>query len=116
MLSTPKYRRLVSLAKDLGFEIRLSYVLLETPQLNVARVRQRVEQGGHSVPEDKIVARYTRSLEQLPWFLGQADRGWIYDNSGTKPRLICRKSEGIIVLDDDALPQIVAIVRAMSGE
>src|SRR5262245_19903820 len=77
VLSTPKYRRLVEKAKTLGFEIRLIYVLLDSPQRNVERVRLRVKKGGHAVPEDKILQRYTRSLEQLPWFLEQVGPGVI---------------------------------------
>lgn len=73
VLSTPKYRRLVDKAKQLGFEVRLIYVLLDSPQRNIERVRLRVKKGGHAVPENKILERHARSLEQLPWFLDQAD-------------------------------------------
>ena len=57
VLSTAKYRRLVLLARQLKFEVRLMYVILERPELNIERVRARVAAGGHSVPEDKIVER-----------------------------------------------------------
>src|SRR5262249_14372470 len=43
VLSTPKYRRLVNRAKQLGFEVRLIYVLLDSPQRNIERVRLRVK-------------------------------------------------------------------------
>ena len=60
-------------AKQLDFEIRLIYVILNSPDLNVERVKTRVAKGGHDVSEEKIRARYQRSLEQLPWFLSEAD-------------------------------------------
>lgn len=66
VLSTDKYRRLVLAAKALGFEIRLTYVILDSPERNIERVKLRVAKGGHAVPEDKIVERYRRSLDQLP--------------------------------------------------
>ena len=49
VLSTPKYRRLVERAKKLGFEVRLIYVLLDSPKRNIERVRLRVKKGGHAV-------------------------------------------------------------------
>jgi predicted ABC-type ATPase len=116
VLSTPKYRRLVEMAKQLGFEVRLIYVLLDDPRRNVERVRLRVQKGGHAVPEHKIVERYGRSLEQMPWFLEQADQAWVFDNSGAKPRLIAQKEAGVITLDDRALPALVEAIARIRTE
>lgn len=60
------------------------------------------------MPEDKIRSRYGRSLEQLPWFLDEADRAWLFDNSGAKPKTIGVKSDGVLVLDPGAVPVIKA--------
>jgi predicted ABC-type ATPase len=109
VLSTNKYRRLVDLAKRLEFDVRLIYVLLDSPDRNVERVRRRVIMGGHDVPEEKIRERYRKSLDQLPWFLDAADQAWIYDNSdeeAEEPRLIGQKDKGVIELDTDVLPDI----------
>jgi predicted ABC-type ATPase len=111
VLSTDKYRRLVVAAKALRFLVRLTYVILDSPQRCIERVRQRVKKGGHAVPEDKIVERYTRSLAQLPWFLDQADEAWLLDNSDASPKLMGRKRDGVVTLDPDALPQVVAAVE-----
>ncbi len=116
VLSTAKYRRLVSLAKTLRFEIRLTYVILDSPLRSIERVRLRVAKGGHDVPDDRVVSRYARSLEQMPWFLDQADRASIYDNSGASPREISRKEGGVVRLDPAALPQIVAAVRTIATD
>lgn len=112
VLSTGKYRRLVELSQRRGFRMRLIYVLLDRPERNIERVRLRTLKGGHDVPAEKIVARYWRSLEQLPWFLKHADEAMIYDNSGATPRLICRKADEIITLDPNALGQVVRAVEA----
>jgi predicted ABC-type ATPase len=106
VLSTPKYRRLVLAAKKRKFTIRLIYVVLNSPELNIERVRLRVAKGGHDVPTDKIVERRGRSLAQLPWFLAQADDAWLFDNSGQKPELIGTKNKGDIRLETTALPEI----------
>ncbi|HUO91977.1 MAG TPA: AAA family ATPase [Rhizomicrobium sp.] len=108
VLSTGKYQRLVKMAKNLKFEIRLIYVILNNANLNVERVKMRVAKGGHDVAEDKIRSRYERSLEQLPWFLDEADRAWLYDNSGAKPKTIGLKADGVLTLDPEAIPAIKA--------
>ncbi len=116
VLSTDKYRRLVAKAKARGFAIWLLYVVLDSPDRNVERVRLRVRKGGHDVPEEKIRARYARSLDQFPWFLEQADRAWIYDNSGAQPRRIGEKRDGVVQLDGDALPQVVQAVQTIETD
>lgn len=102
VLSTDKYRRLVLDAKQRQFEVRLIFVMLSSPDLNVERVRVRVSKGGHDVPEVKIRQRWTKSLGQLPWFWDQADQAAIYDNSGAAPRLIGCKQRGGSVIDTEA--------------
>lgn len=111
VLSTGKYRRLVTLAKKLDFEVRLTYVILDSPERCIERVRLRVKKGGHAVPKDRIIARYSRSLEQLSWFLDQSDQALLFDNSGASPQLIGRKRDGVVTLDPAALP---AVVNAIS--
>jgi len=101
VLSTDKYRRLVRAAKSKGFEIRLVYVILQNPALNVERVRLRVRKGGHGVPEQKIRKRWGRSLKQLSWFLREADWALLLDNSRNL-RVIGRKENGIVTLDPNA--------------
>jgi predicted ABC-type ATPase len=102
VLSTDKYRRLVIEAKRRRFEFRLIFVMLASPDLNVQRVRRRVREGGHDVPEQKIHERWFKSLQQLPWFLDQADQAAIFDNSAAVPRLIGRKLDGAITIDPEA--------------
>lgn len=113
VLSTDKYRTLVLAAKRNGFEVRLIYVLLNSVELNMERVRLRVGKGGHHVPATKIRQRRERSLQQLPWFLKHADLAWIYDNSTAKPEQIARKIRNTIILDPSALPEIKAAVASV---
>ena len=112
VLSTSKYRRLVTLAKSLGYRFLLIYVILDDPRHNIERVRIRVKRGGHDVPLDKILSRYGRSLEQLPWFLAQADAAWIWDNSGATIRSIGEKVDGKIRVDEKAMQVIVDAAQA----
>ena len=64
-----------------GFYLTLCWVATQNASLNVERVKRRVEAGGHDIPEDKIRARYVRSLKFLPRAAETAHLTYIYDNS-----------------------------------
>lgn len=115
VLSTGKYRRIVTDAKCAGFEVWLFYVILDSPERSIERIKLRVAKGGHDVPDDKVRERYGRSLDQLPWFLEQADRAWLWDNSGATPRQIGEKHDGLIRLDHNALEVVAAAVRLVAS-
>lgn len=87
VLSSPKYRRLVGSAHARGFEVRMIYVLLDSVDLQLARIRRRVREGGHDVPVDKVAARRSRSFEQLAWFAKYVDQCFVFNNSSGEPEL-----------------------------
>ena len=87
VLSSPKYRRLVHDAHERGFEVRLIYVLLDTLDLQLARIRRRVGEGGHDVPAEKVGVRRARSFEQLAWFARHVDKCFVFNNSSGDPEL-----------------------------
>lgn len=68
-------------AQQLGYKTYLYYVATIDPKINIARVQQRVEQGGHDVPIDKIKKRYFESLKNLISAIDASDRAFIFDNS-----------------------------------
>jgi predicted ABC-type ATPase len=66
-----------------GYEIHLHYVWLRTPDMAVNRVRDRVRQGGHNVPEETVCRRYERGIRNFfGLFRPLADSWGVYDNSG----------------------------------
>jgi predicted ABC-type ATPase len=69
-------------AKTRGFRNYLYYIATEDPIINVARVKHRVNSGGHPVPEDKIISRYYRSLDHLFDAIQLTERAYLFDNSG----------------------------------
>jgi len=69
-------------ARAAGFRTYLYFVSTEDPEINIARVALRVTQGGHDVPRDKIISRYTRSLELARDATRHTDRAYFFDTSG----------------------------------
>jgi len=81
VFSHPSKIDFLAAAKTLGYEIILVYIHLQTDELNQARVAQRVMQGGHNVPTDKITARIPRTMRYVSDALPLVDMAKFYDNS-----------------------------------
>ena len=115
VLSSPKYQRLVESAQLRGFEVRMIYVTLRTPEEQLARIRLRVSEGGHDVPEDKVRSRRRRSFEQLAWFARQVDRLFIFDNSGGEPVLMASCTRGTPITWHQRPPAALRAELAAAG-
>ena len=73
---------LLEQAQQAGYRTYLYFVATDDPAINISRVRNRVKQGGHAVPEDKIASRYYRSLDLLMDAIHHTNRAYVFDNSG----------------------------------
>lgn len=81
VFSHPSKLDLVRRAKARGFAVILFHVGVETAELSVERVRGRVEEGGHEVPEAKVRERYDRGGPLIRAAMHLCDRGHVFDNS-----------------------------------
>lgn len=81
VFSHPSKLDLINEAKASGFTTIIMHVAVSTPDLSVARVEARVQEGGHAVPEAKIRARFDRSGPLIRTAILSADRGLVFDNS-----------------------------------
>ena len=68
-------------AKANGYTIILVYIHLFDSSLNEARVNQRVSEGGHNVPTEKIHSRIPRTMKYIKIALSIVDEARILDNS-----------------------------------
>ena len=91
-------------ASNLGARTYLYYVATEDPEINVARVRDRVRKGGHDVPVDKIRSRYARSLDLLLPAMRASNRAFIFDNSRADLVFVAELAEGELSVRTDSIP------------
>ena len=68
-------------AKANGYKIILVYIHLFDSSLNEARVNQRVSEGGHNVPTEKIHSRIPRTMKNIKTALSIVDEARVLDNS-----------------------------------
>ncbi|MBK0370909.1 zeta toxin family protein [Flavobacterium agrisoli] len=91
--------------KESGYLPYLYFVCIDDPDVNVARVANRVDKGGHAVDELKIVQRYVRTLGLLHEMLPLCHRAYLFDNSGKKQVMIAELYKGALKLLTDTPPQ-----------
>lgn len=94
-------------AKNVGFQTALVYVSLRDPELHIERVRLRVSQGGHDIPDADVRRRYWRSLMHAPGALSLADEAVVLDNSGRHPVRMLLLKGGRVIWRAETLPEWV---------
>lgn len=83
------YARHIPRWREMGYEVKLIFLSLPLADLAVARVKSRVAQGGHAVPEDVVRRRFDagrRNFEKV--YRGLVNSWAIYDNAGQRPRAV----------------------------
>lgn len=105
VMSFPDKVDLLRKAQARNYRTYLYYVATEDPSINISRVRYRVKMGGHSVPEDKIVSRYKRSLDLLIQAVQFSNRSYIFDNSTHEHIWLAEITDGqILEMKTDLVP------------
>ena len=109
VFSHPSKLDVITDARIRGYIIIVMHVGVNDPDLSVARVRGRTEEGGHDVPEEKIRTRYGRGQPLIRQAVLQADRGMVFDNSrlNEPPRLVLLFASGHLTQAEPVLPDWV---------
>lgn len=84
-------------AQQYGFRTYLYYITTQDPIINISRVQHRVKMGGHTVPTDKIISRYQRSLDLLNDAVRYSNRAYIFDNSGNLRVWLAEVTDGKVL-------------------
>ena len=81
-LATKSYINLVRRAQEKGYTVRLLFFWLNSPDLALQRIAERVAKGGHNIPEPIVRRRYVTGISNLfRLFMNEVDSWEIYDNS-----------------------------------
>lgn len=108
VMSTPEKIGLMTQAKAKGYDVTLVFVSTSDPQLNVARIANRVAQDGHPVAPETVHRRYHSAMALLPCAVEHADAALVVDNSGASPVDVALKADGQLHQLADNAPAWVA--------
>ncbi len=88
-LSGRTWLRHIARWQDAGYRVELIFLRLKSADDAVARVAQRVKQGGHHIPESVIRRRFAAGLKNFTQHYAHAVNAWaLYDNTGELPELL----------------------------
>lgn len=88
-LSGRGYGQWIPRWRQLGYEVKLFFLRLPSPEMAIARVAARVAQGGHGVPEVVIRRRFFAGQRNFALIYKPLVDSWIlYENSGEIPLII----------------------------
>ena len=68
-------------AKELGYQIRLNFILVDDVELSLERIANRVQNGGHGIPESVVRQRHAKQLTNMERALPLTDIAVFFDNS-----------------------------------
>jgi predicted ABC-type ATPase len=117
VFSTTKYFEAAHVARELGHRVALVYIGLFNVEQSIERVALRVLGGGHDVPQEKIRARWPRSLQNFVDFIPLADDVLLLSNAGTEVVIVGTREQGgnFTLHRPDALPEITALLRGAAA-
>lgn len=94
-----------------AYRISLVFIHIESPQQAIERVRQRVEEGGHFVPDAAVTRRYNKAHRNFfRVYAGMVDDWTLVDNRAGQFRMAARLTEkGLEILNDRLWQQLAGL-------
>lgn len=97
-------QRILGQARKAGYGITIAFIFLDSAQACVNRVRERVQKGGHDVPESDVLRRFDRSKDNF-WniYKDEADLWFLFYNSDAMfPMVALGEKNRYSVTDEEA--------------
>ena len=101
-LATRSLLQIVRQAQQQNYETTVLYFWLNSPELAIERVRDRVESGGHHIPDAVIRRRYVMGLQYLfDVYIPVIDRWILADNSKPPFSVVAEGSKQLLYIKDN---------------
>lgn len=113
-LSAKSYISIVKKAQSQGYFVTLIFFWLNSIELAKQRVKIRVNEGGHNIPEDVIERRYIRGIKNFfEIYLDNCNNVMLFDNSNKLPVLVAEKeiSEKTQIIDENLFHEINTFLK-----
>jgi predicted ABC-type ATPase len=112
-LSTRSYVSLIHRARAIGYSITLIYIWINSEELALERIEERVRNGGHNIPEEVVRRRYKKGIRNLfKLFMPICDVWIVADNSFDNLEPVAHKDSkfDIIVKNNDLWSAIKKLI------
>lgn len=117
-LATRSLMGIINDAKSRGYTVNILYFWLKSPEMAIARVKSRVEAGGHNIPENVVRRRYYMGLNYFfETYAPICDRWMLADNSSSPFSIVAEGSPaGIKVRDKEKYDTILRLAYPDENE
>ena len=105
--------RTSSQLKRAGYTVTIVFIFLKSPETSVARVRNRVQAGGHHVPTEDVVRRFYRSKHNF-WYTYRnlVDQWHLFYNSAEHPQEVASgEGDEVTVINNDFFELFMRDIR-----
>ncbi len=112
-LSGKSYFNLLRSLKTKRYQLHLFFLWIPDSELALARIKERVAEGGHNVPAGDVKRRFKRSIHNLFKLYEPLMDSWmLFNNAETTPVLIAQKKNGCdLIFDEKLFKKIQEFVR-----
>jgi len=98
-LSGRSYARVFKDLKTRGYSLTLFFLWIPRPELAISRIKERVADGGHDVPEMDVKRRFERGIRNFFMLYRPLLDSWtLFDNSSAKPVVIAEEKAGAVTV------------------
>ena len=114
-LSGQRPLRMIRQAKEAGYYVRLFYVGISSAKEALRRIENRVNKGGHNIPEEDVLRRFNERNEALAKVLDYVDEAVLFDNENGFAAIAEYKNGELLAKGDyipDWLKELQAHLRA----
>jgi predicted ABC-type ATPase len=107
-LSGKSYAKLLRVLRAKGYTTHLFFLWIPSPELAIARIKDRVAEGGHNVPAEDVRRRFYRGVNNFfKLYQPLLDSWMLFDNSGAKHVLIAKGRNGRIEIIHKQLFELI---------
>ena len=112
-LSGKGFARTIFQLKRAGYTVTIVFIFLKSPETSVARVRNRVQAGGHHVPTEDVIRRFYRSKHNF-WYTYRAlaDQWHLFYNSAEHPQEVASgEGDEVTIINNDFFELFMKDIR-----
>ncbi|MDR0952645.1 MAG: zeta toxin family protein [Elusimicrobiota bacterium] len=112
-LSGATHLKIIQRAKDLNYKIIIIYSFVDNPQICINRIKIRVLSGGHNIPEEDVIRRFSRSKNNFWHKYKQLANEWmLFYNGGKVYHLVAKAKDGdTVVLNEILLKEFLKDIK-----
>ncbi len=111
-LSGSRTLKTIKKAIERNYYIRLYYIGVNSAEESIKRIKNRVEKGGHSIPNDDVIRRYGKRFDDLLAILPYCNEVYFYDNENGFVEAAEYKN-GTLIIKCDELPNWLSELKKM---